>query len=105
MYFLFTPSEAASIVDIEGDRYQHNRTLERLWKVADNRNVKVLERRAPQNMPTTVKWRHITNGLLDAVASSFNLNLVAAREGNPADTMHIEHKQPSNGKWATHRVI
>jgi hypothetical protein len=55
MYFLFTPSEAASILDIDRDRYQHNKTLERLWKVADNRNVKVLERRAPQNMPTTAK--------------------------------------------------
>ena len=28
MYFLFTPSEAASILDIDKDRYQYNKTLE-----------------------------------------------------------------------------
>jgi len=28
MYFLFTPSEAASILDIDKDRYQYNKTHE-----------------------------------------------------------------------------
>jgi hypothetical protein len=99
MYFLFRPSEAASILDIDTDRYRYNKTLERLWKIAGNTDVEMLDSGAPAKLASSSQ---MTSLLLGSWLLQFP-RLPGRCTLYPS--VHAEHKQLSNGKRATHSVI